>query len=118
GGGGGVRGVAVGGGGGRGWWGGGGGGGGGGGVGGGDGGRIRNQHRCQECGKVVDFDSIVKAYDDGEHRVIVTNEDFEALPADDSDDIDVMKFVPNDQIDTIKQEKSYFFEQPAHTPLT
>ena len=81
-----------------------------------DGGRIRNQHRCQECGKVVDFDSIVKAYDDGEHRVIVTDEDFEALPADDSDDIDVLQFVPNDQIDPIMLEKSYFLEPTSKTP--
>ena len=81
-----------------------------------DGGRIRNQHRCQECGKVVDFDSIVKAYDDGDHRVIVTDEDFEALPADDSDDIDVLQFVPNDQIDPIMLEKSYFLEPTSKTP--
>lgn len=81
-----------------------------------DGGRIRNQHRCQECGKVIDYENIVKAYDDGDHRVILTDEDFEALPADDSDDLDVLQFVPSDQIDPIMLEKSYFLEPTSKTP--
>lgn len=81
-----------------------------------DGGRIRNQHKCQECGKVVDYDDIVKAYDDGEHRVILTREDFEALPAEDKDDIDVLQFVPSDEIDPIMLEKSYFLEPTSKTP--
>ena len=81
-----------------------------------DGGRIRNQHRCQECGKVIDFDDIVKAYDDGDHRVILTHEDFEALPADDSSDLDVLQFVPSDQIDPIMLEKAYFLEPTSKTP--
>lgn len=81
-----------------------------------DGGRIRNQHRCQECGKVIDFDDIVKAYDDGDHRVILTHEDFEALPADDSSDLDLLQFVPSDQIDPIMLEKAYFLEPTSKTP--
>lgn len=81
-----------------------------------DGGRIRNQHRCQECGKVIDFDDIVKAYDDGDHRVVLTHEDFEALPADDSSDLDVLQFVPSDQIDPIMLEKAYFLEPTSKTP--
>ncbi|GAA1932768.1 Ku protein [Brevibacterium antiquum] len=81
-----------------------------------DGGRIRNQHRCQECGKVVEFDDMVKAYDDGDNRVILTKDDFEALPADENDDLDVLQFVPNDQIDPIMLEKSYFLEPTSKTP--
>lgn len=81
-----------------------------------DGGRIRNQHRCQECGKVIDFDDIVKAYDDGDHRVVLTHEDFKALPADDSSDLDVLQFVPSDQIDPIMLEKAYFLEPTSKTP--
>ncbi|MDN5635673.1 MAG: Ku protein, partial [Brevibacterium sp.] len=81
-----------------------------------DGGRIRNQHRCQECGKVVESDDMVKAYDDGENRVILTKDDFEALPADENDDLEVLQFVPNDQIDPIMLEKSYFLEPTSKTP--
>ena len=81
-----------------------------------DGGRIRNQHRCQECGKVVEYEDMVKAYDDGDNRVILTKDDFEALPADENDDLDVLQFVPNDQIDPIMLEKSYFLEPTSKTP--
>lgn len=81
-----------------------------------DGGRIRNQHRCQECGKVVESDDMVKAWDDGENRVILTKDDFEALPADENDDLEVLQFVPNDQIDPIMLEKSYFLEPTSKTP--
>lgn len=81
-----------------------------------DGGRIRNQHRCETCGKTVEYDDIDKAYDDGEHRVVLTDEDFEALPAEDNDDIDVLQFVPSDEIDPIMLEKSYFLEPTSKTP--
>ena len=81
-----------------------------------DGGRIRNQHRCEECGKTVEYDDIDKAFDDGEHRVVLTSEDFEALPAEDNDDIDVLQFVPSDEIDPIMLEKAYFLEPTSKTP--
>ena len=81
-----------------------------------DGGRIRNQHRCEKCGKTVEYDDIDKAYDDGEHRVVLTDEDFEALPAEDNDDIDVLQFVPSDEIDPIMLEKAYFLEPTSKTP--
>ncbi|MCU4299035.1 Ku protein [Brevibacterium permense] len=81
-----------------------------------DGGRIRNQHRCEKCGKTVDYDDIDKAFDDGEHRVVLTSEDFEALPAEDDDDIDVLQFVPSDEIDPIMLERSYFLEPTSKTP--
>ncbi|WP_169253067.1 Ku protein [Brevibacterium sp. 'Marine'] len=81
-----------------------------------DGGRIRNQHRCEKCGQTVEYDDIDKAYDDGEHRVVLTGEDFEALPAEDNDDIDVLQFVPSDEIDPIMLEKAYFLEPTSKTP--
>ena len=81
-----------------------------------DGGRIRNQHRCHQCGKVVEYDDMVKAYDDGDNRVILTKDDFEALPAEENDDLEVLQFVPNDQIDPIMLEKSYFLEPTSKTP--
>jgi DNA end-binding protein Ku len=81
-----------------------------------DGGRIRNQHRCEECGKTVEYDDIDKAFDDGEHRVVLTGEDFEALPAEDDDEIDVIQFVPSDEVDPIMLEKAYFLEPTSKTP--
>ena len=75
-----------------------------------DGGRIRYQRRCEVCDEIVEYSDIERAYDDGEHRVILHKDDFEALPSDDADDIEVLQFVPNDQIDSIMLEKSYFLE--------
>ena len=81
-----------------------------------DGGRIRYQRHCEVCDEIVEYSDIDKAYDDGEHRVILTKDDFEALPAEDNDDIDVLQFVPNDQIDPIMLERAYFLEPTSKTP--
>ena len=40
-----------------------------------DGGRIRYQRRCEICGKIVDYEHIDKAYDDGDRTVVLTDED-------------------------------------------
>lgn len=81
-----------------------------------DGGRIRYQRRCEVCGEIVEYSEIERAYDDGEHRVVLTKDDFEALPAEDNDDIEVLQFVPSDQIDSIMLEKSYYLEPTSKTP--
>ncbi|TFB69569.1 Ku protein [Cryobacterium glaciale] len=75
-----------------------------------DGGRIRYQRRCEICAKVVPYDHIDKAFDDGEQTVVLTAEDFASLPAEHSKEIDVVEFVPSDQIDPIMLDKSYFLE--------
>lgn len=75
-----------------------------------DGGRIRYQRRCEICGEVVDYADIDKAYDDGEHTVVLTAEDFAALPVEKSREIDVVEFVPTEQIDPIMFERTYFLE--------
>src|SRR5690625_7922808 len=81
-----------------------------------DGGRIRCHRRCEGCGEIVEYSEIERAYDDGEHRVVLTKDDFEALPAEDNDDIEVLQFVPSDQIDSIILEKSYYLEPTSKTP--
>jgi len=75
-----------------------------------DGGRIKYQRRCEICGKIVAFENIDKAYDDGEETVILTDEDLKSLPEERSREIDVVEFVPNDQLDPIMFERSYFLE--------
>jgi DNA end-binding protein Ku len=75
-----------------------------------DGGRIRYQRRCEICAKVVPYDHISKAFDDGEQTVVLSKEDFASLPAEHSKEIDVVEFVPSDQIDPIMLDKSYFLE--------
>lgn len=75
-----------------------------------DGGRIRYQRKCEVCGKVVAYKDIDKAYDDGEQTVIITDQDLKALPAERSREIEVMEFVPSDQIDPIMFDRSYYLE--------
>lgn len=81
-----------------------------------DGGRIRYQRRCEVCGKKVDYDHIDKAYDDGERTVVLTDEDMESLPAEKSREIEVVQFVPNDQIDPMMLERSYYLEPDSKSP--
>lgn len=75
-----------------------------------DGGRIRYQRRCEVCGRVVAYEHIDKAYDDGEVTVVLTDADLKSLPSERSREIDVVSFVPNDQIDPIMFDRSYFLE--------
>ncbi len=81
-----------------------------------DGGRIRYQRRCEVCGKIVPFDQIDKAYDDGERTVIISEEDLAALPAERSREIEVVEFVPSDQLDPIMFDRSYFLEPDSKSP--
>jgi DNA end-binding protein Ku len=62
------------------------------------------------CGKTVDYQNIDKAYDDGEHTVVITDEDFKSLPVEKSREIEVVEFVPSDQIDPIMFDRSYYLE--------
>lgn len=81
-----------------------------------DGGRIRYQRRCEVCGEKVEYSNIQKAYDDGERTVVLTGEDFDALPAEKSREIEVVQFVPNGQIDPIMLERSYYLEPDSKSP--
>jgi DNA end-binding protein Ku len=78
-----------------------------------DGGRIRYQRKCEVCSKVVAYEDIDKAYDDGERTVVLTDEDFKSLPAEFNREIEVLEFVPDDQLDPIRFDRSYFLEPEA-----
>ncbi|MEE2032925.1 non-homologous end joining protein Ku [Rhodococcus chondri] len=82
-----------------------------------DGGRIKYQRVCSECGEVVPYQEIDKAYDseDGT-RVVLTDEDFDKLPAAEKHEIPVLQFVPTEQIDPILFEKSYYLEPDSASP--
>jgi DNA end-binding protein Ku len=75
-----------------------------------DGGRIRYERHCEICGKKVAYEHIDKAYDDGENTVVLTKEDIASLPEERSKEIDVVEFVPTDQIDPIMLDRSYYLE--------
>ncbi|MGA8988125.1 Ku protein [Aeromicrobium sp.] len=75
-----------------------------------DGGRIRYQRRCEVCGKIVAYEDIDKAYDDGARTVVLTDEDFASLPAERNHEIEVVEFVPADQVDVMRLDKAYYLE--------
>src|SRR6476661_5641913 len=75
-----------------------------------DGGRIRYQRRCEVCGKVVEYEHIDKAFEEGGTTVVLTEDDLSALPEERSREIEVVEFVPSDQIDPIMLDRSYFLE--------
>ncbi|MHA6667733.1 non-homologous end joining protein Ku [Homoserinimonas sp. A447] len=75
-----------------------------------DGGRIRYQRRCEVCGKIVDYENIDKAYDDGDRTVILTDEELKSLPEERSREINVLEFVPTEQVDPIMFNRSYYLE--------
>jgi DNA end-binding protein Ku len=81
-----------------------------------DGGRIRYQRRCEVCGKIVTYEHIDKAYDDGDRTVVLTDQDLSALPAERSREIEVVEFVPSDQLDPIMFDRSYFLEPDSKSP--
>ncbi|MBL0886997.1 non-homologous end joining protein Ku [Myceligenerans indicum] len=75
-----------------------------------DGGRIRYRRVCELDGEVVPYEHIDRAYDDGEHTVVITRDDLAALPAEKDREIGVVEFVPSDQIDPIMLDKTYYLE--------
>jgi len=76
-----------------------------------DGGRIKYKRVCSVCGNEVEYSDITKGYelDDG-RMVIMENEDFEKLPVKTDKSIDVLEFVPAEEIDPIFFQKTYYLE--------
>ena len=53
-----------------------------------DGGRIRYERKCEVCGKVVAYENIDKAYEEGGATVVLTEDDLKALPVERSREIE------------------------------
>jgi DNA end-binding protein Ku len=81
-----------------------------------DGGRIRYQRICEIDGEVVAYQDIDKAYDDGEKTVVLTKDDLASLPAERSREIDVVEFVPSDQVDLLTLDRAYYLEPDSASP--
>ena len=75
-----------------------------------DHGRIRYERRCEVCGREIDYEHIEKAYAEGDKTVVLTDEELDSLPAEENDEIDVVQFVPSDQVDPILLGTSYLLE--------
>ena len=76
-----------------------------------DGGRIKYKRVCSVCGKEVEFSDIAKGYELDDGRVVMLDaEDFEKLPIQTDRAIQVLEFVPVEDIDPIYFQKSYYLE--------
>ena len=76
-----------------------------------DGSRIRYKRVAEADGKEVAYGDIAKGYQlpNGE-TVVLTDEDFADLPLPSTRVVDVLEFVPQDEIDPIYFAKSYYLE--------
>jgi DNA end-binding protein Ku len=76
-----------------------------------DGSRIRYKRVAQADGEEVPYGEIAKGYElpSGE-TVVLTDEDFADLPLTTNRAIDVLQFVPLEEVDPIYFEKSYYIE--------
>jgi DNA end-binding protein Ku len=74
-----------------------------------DGGRIRYRRFCEVDGEEVPYSDIGKGYELPDGRMVVlTNEDFAELPLPTAKAIDVLEFVPSDQIDPMYFARAYY----------
>jgi len=76
-----------------------------------DGGRIRFRRVCSVCGEEVPYEDVAKGYElpTGE-MVVLTDEDLADLPLPTARSIEVVHFMPAEQLDPILLNRSYFVE--------
>jgi DNA end-binding protein Ku len=76
-----------------------------------DGGRIRYKRVCSVDGEEVPYADIAKGFElPGGEMVVLTDDDMADLPLSTSRVVDVLSFVPLEQVDPIYFAKSYFLE--------
>ena len=74
-----------------------------------DGGRIRYKRVCEVDGQEIPYSDIGKAYELPDGRLVVlTNDDFAELPLPSAKSIEVLEFVPAEQIDPLYYSKAYY----------
>lgn len=76
-----------------------------------DGGRIRYRRVCSECGDEVAYADLAKGYDlpSGE-MVVLTDEDLADLPLPTAKAVELVAFVPAEQLDPLAFAKGYLLE--------
>ncbi|PRY16698.1 Ku protein [Kineococcus rhizosphaerae] len=79
-----------------------------------DGGRVRMKRTCSVCGEEIAYDEVAKGYESPDGKLVVlTDEDLEELPVASGHEIDVLQFVPADQVDPLLLSKPYYLEPEA-----
>ena len=79
-----------------------------------DGGRIKYKRTCSIDGEEVDYADIVKGFETDDGELITLDEtDLDCAAHRAGHEIDVVEFVPADQIDPLLFDKSYYLEPEA-----
>lgn len=79
-----------------------------------DGGRVHYQRICSIDGEIVPYEELAKGYEIGrDEMAVLTDEELSALPLATSHAIEVLEFVPADQVDPIMFHKTYYLEPNA-----
>ncbi len=73
--------------------------------------RIRLQRYCPDDDQVLDMSEIVKGYEIApDQYVVMEPDDFDKVPVNTTHTIEITDFVPDEQIDPIYYQKTYFIE--------
>ena len=76
-----------------------------------DGGRIQYRKVCSVCGETVQQAQIAKGYEtDSGEMLVLDDGDFAGLPVRTTKEIEVLEFVPAEQVDPILFERVYYLE--------
>ncbi|GAA3713667.1 Ku protein [Streptomyces tremellae] len=76
-----------------------------------DGGRVRNQKRCEIDDEIVTDDDIGKGYELGkDHIVPVTDEELDAIPLPTAKTVEILAFMDRDAIDPVRLGQSFYLE--------
>ncbi|WP_432514621.1 non-homologous end joining protein Ku [Kineococcus sp. SYSU DK001] len=79
-----------------------------------DGGRIKLRRTCSVDGEEVSYDEVAKGYESPDGKLVVlTDEDLDDLPVASGHEIDVIQFVPADQVDPLLLSRPYYLEPEA-----
>ncbi|MEX2557183.1 MAG: Ku protein [Actinomycetota bacterium] len=73
-----------------------------------DGGRIKYKRACSVCGEEVTWDEITKGFEYEKDHYVVLSEDEIARGVQSTRTIDILKFVPADEIDAIYWKNPYY----------
>jgi DNA end-binding protein Ku len=79
-----------------------------------DAGRVRYRRVCEECDEEVAYADLAKGYElpSGE-TVVLTDEDFASLPLPTTKVVELLAFVPADQVDPLAMARGYYLEPEA-----
>ncbi|MEW1635678.1 Ku protein [Streptomyces sp. NPDC093801] len=74
-----------------------------------DGGRVRYRKVCELDGEEVSSDEIGKGYEEADGSIVpITDEDLARLPIATTKTIEIVSFVPADQIDPLQMDSAYY----------